>query len=62
MWYWTKVLFLVLVGAIVVWIAYEFFTFPAVSKLKNENPTTTSLIEHRIRSEKERPEKGHENK
>ena len=48
MWYWTKVLFLVLVGAIVVWAAYEFFTFPDISKLRNENPVTTSMIEYRI--------------
>src|SRR5829696_1904382 len=48
MWYWTKVLFLVLVGAVLVWLAYEFFTFPNISKLRNENPATTSMIEYRI--------------
>ncbi len=48
MWYWTKVLFLVFVGAVVVWLAYEFFTFPSVSKLRAENPVTTSMIEHRL--------------
>ena len=48
MWYWTKVLFLVLVGAVVVWLLYEFITFPSISKLRNENPTTTSMIEYRI--------------
>ncbi|HEX8289266.1 MAG TPA: biosynthetic peptidoglycan transglycosylase [Pyrinomonadaceae bacterium] len=48
MWYWTKVLFAIFVGAIVVWAAYEFFTFPNISKLRNENPTTSSLIEYRI--------------
>lgn len=48
MWYWTKVLFLVLVGAVVVWFLYEFITFPNISKLRNENPTTTSMIEFRI--------------
>ena len=48
MWYWTKVLFLVLVGAIIVWLGYEFFTFPNTSKLRNENPQTTSMIEYRI--------------
>ena len=48
MWYWTKVLFLVLVGAIVVWLGYEYITFPKVSKLRNENPVTTSMIEYRI--------------
>ncbi len=48
MWYWTKVLFFILAGAIAVWLLYEIATFPNISKLKNENPTTTSLIEYRI--------------
>src|SRR5690606_10427920 len=48
MWYWTKVLFLVLVGSIVVWLAYELITFPGISNLRTENPTTTSMIEHRL--------------
>lgn len=48
MWYWTKVLFLILVGAVLVWAAYEFFTFPNISKLRTENPTTSSMIEYRI--------------
>jgi monofunctional biosynthetic peptidoglycan transglycosylase len=48
MWYWTKVLFLVLIGAVVVWLGYEFITFPNTAKLRSENPTTTSMIEYRI--------------
>lgn len=48
MWYWTKVLFLILLGAIGVWMLYEFITFPGISKLRNENPTTSSMIEHRL--------------
>ncbi len=48
MWYWTKNLFLILVGAVVVWLAYEVITFPSISKLRSENPVTTSMIEHRI--------------
>ena len=48
MWYWTKVLFLIFVGAVIVWAAYEFFTFPNIAKLRNENPTTSSMIEYRI--------------
>ena len=48
MWYWTKVLFLVLVGAVVVWLTYEFFTFPNISKLRTENPATSSMIEFRL--------------
>jgi monofunctional biosynthetic peptidoglycan transglycosylase len=48
MWYWTKVLFLIFTGAIVVWMAYEVYTFPQIGKLRNQNPTTTSMIEYRI--------------
>ena len=48
MWYWTKVLFLILVGAVAVWFLYEVVTFPNISKLKTENPTTSSMIEYRI--------------
>lgn len=48
MWYWTKVLFLVLVGAVVVWFLYELITFPSISKLRTENPATSSMIEYRI--------------
>lgn len=48
MWYWTKVLFLIFVGAIGVWLAYELLTFPSISALRTENPVTTSMIEHRL--------------
>jgi len=47
MWYWIKVLLLILIGAVVCWIAYELITFPGISRLKTENPTTTSMIEFR---------------
>ncbi len=60
MWYWTKVLFLIFFGAVVVWLAYEFFTFPTISKLRAENPATTSMIEHRLdqaREEGKEPKK-----
>lgn len=53
MWYWTKVLFLVLVGAVLVWLAYEAITFPSISKLRTENPATTSMIEYRLQQAKE---------
>jgi len=46
-WYWTKVLFLILVGSLLAWLAYELITFPSISRLKTENPTTTSMIEYR---------------
>ena len=48
MWYWIKILSLIFVGAIAVWIGYELITFPNISKLKNENPTTSSMIEFRL--------------
>ena len=48
MWYWVKVLFLVLRGAVVVWLGYEFLTFPSISKLRTENPATSSMIEYRL--------------
>jgi monofunctional biosynthetic peptidoglycan transglycosylase len=48
MWYWTKVLFLIFLGAIGVWLLYEVITFPPISKLQNENPTTSSMIEYRL--------------
>jgi monofunctional biosynthetic peptidoglycan transglycosylase len=48
MWYWTKVLFLIFLGAIGVWLLYELITFPSISKLRNENPTTSSMIEYRL--------------
>ncbi len=47
MWYWTKILFLVFVGAICVWLGYEYLTFPDISKLRTENPQTTSMMEAR---------------
>lgn len=48
LWYWTKIIVLIVVGVLVVWLGYEFFTFPNVAALKTENPTTTSMIEYRI--------------
>ncbi len=48
MWYWTKVLSLIFFGALGVWLLYEIVTFPHVWKLRNENPTTTSMIEYRL--------------
>jgi len=48
MWYWTKVLLLILLGTLGVWLVYEIVTFPHIWNLRNENPTTSSLIEYRI--------------
>ncbi len=52
MWYWTKVLFLILIGAICVWLAYELITFPSISSLRTENPMTSSMIEYRLSEER----------
>ena len=48
MWYWTKIIFLVFAGALLLWFLYEFVTFPAISRLRTENPTTSSMIEYRL--------------
>lgn len=47
MWYWVKISFLVLLGALALWLAYEVLTFPNISKLQKENPQTTSMMEAR---------------
>jgi len=47
-WKWVKRIFLVMVGACVLWFAFELVMFPNVGKLKSENPTTSSLIEYRL--------------
>ncbi|CAN5609758.1 hypothetical protein BH18ACI3_BH18ACI3_20800 [soil metagenome] len=60
MWYWTKILFLTLLGGIGVWLIYELLTFPAIADLRTQNPTTTSMIEYRLseaRSEGRDPRK-----
>ena len=48
MWYWTKILFSIFCGAVAVWLIYEIATFPNISKLRTENPVTSSMIEHRL--------------
>jgi monofunctional biosynthetic peptidoglycan transglycosylase len=52
MWYWTKVLFLILLGALGVWLLYEVITFPHIWNLRTESPVTTSLIEYRLGEQK----------
>jgi len=47
MWYWTKVSFFILLGAVAVWIVYEYLTFPGIAKLRNENPVRTSMMQAR---------------
>lgn len=46
-WYWSKIITLIIVGTLIVWIGYEVLTFPDIAKLKTENPATTSMIETR---------------
>ena len=43
-------------GVFIGWLGYEFITFPSISKLRTENPATTSLIETRIKEAKARGE------
>ncbi|MBK9766010.1 MAG: transglycosylase domain-containing protein [Chloracidobacterium sp.] len=53
-------LFIIFAGAVAVWIGYELITFPAISRLRTENPTTSSMIEFRIseaRAEGKEPKK-----
>lgn len=48
MWNWIKIILSIIIGAVTLWLIYEAFTFPSISKLRDENPETTSLIESRI--------------
>ncbi|QQS42640.1 MAG: transglycosylase domain-containing protein [Acidobacteriota bacterium] len=57
MWRWTKILFSILAGAVAVWLIYEFITFPSISRLRTENPETTSLIDARIAEAEEEGKK-----
>lgn len=60
MWYWTKLLVLIFIGSLGVWLIFEIATFPNISRLRTENPTTTSLIEYRMaeaRAEGREPKK-----
>lgn len=45
---WIKIGSITILGALLVWAAFEFLTFPNIAKLRTENPTTTSLIEARM--------------
>lgn len=53
-------LFLIFAGAVGVWLLYELITFPGISRMRTENPSTSSLIEYRLseaRSEGKEPKK-----
>jgi monofunctional glycosyltransferase len=45
--HWIKVWSWVLIGVFIGWLCYEFITFPSISRLRTQNPATTSLIETR---------------
>jgi monofunctional glycosyltransferase len=45
--HWIKVWSWVLIGVFLGWLIYEVITFPTLSRLRTENPATTSLIETR---------------
>lgn len=47
---------LVLLGLFLGWIIFEFVTFPNTSRLRDQNPETTSMIETRIREAQARGE------
>ena len=49
MWIWVRNIFWILLGVLVLWLVFEIITFPAIPKLKTENPTTTSMIEYRLK-------------
>jgi len=51
-----KYTFLMLVGLFLGWIIFEFITFPNTSRLRDQNPETTSMIETRIREARARGE------
>src|ERR671921_125983 len=48
MWRLIKTLVLVLFALFTLWIVYEVVTFPRVSRLRTQNPATTSMIETRL--------------
>ncbi len=45
-----------LLGLFVGWILFELITFPNISKLRDQNPESTSMIEARMREAQERGE------
>src|ERR1044072_1924222 len=46
-WRWIKVWVLVLMGVFIGWLCYEFITFPSISRLRDQNPATTAMIDTR---------------
>src|SRR5437870_2701472 len=56
MWRSIKIFLLALVGGLVGWLIFEVATFPNISRLRAENPASTSMIETRINEAKARGE------
>ena len=54
MWRRIKIIILGLGAVLLLVLLYEFITFPSISSLRTENPTTTSLIEARVSEARER--------
>ncbi|HEX5709613.1 MAG TPA: transglycosylase domain-containing protein, partial [Pyrinomonadaceae bacterium] len=48
MWRLIKKVALVVLALFTVWVVYEAVTFPRVSRLRTQNPETTSMIEARV--------------
>lgn len=49
MWRWIKRIVLATLGLFVLWLCFEIITFPNISRLRDENPATISMIETRIK-------------
>ena len=49
MWRQIKIFICALIGGVIGWLCYEVITFPNISRLRTENPASTSLIETRIK-------------
>jgi monofunctional biosynthetic peptidoglycan transglycosylase len=56
MWRWIKRFVLAVIIALVLFLGYEVVTFPRVSKLRSENPSTTAMIETRATEAREKGE------
>lgn len=53
---WIKRIFFAFFLVGIVWLIYEFITFPSISKLREQNPQTTSMIEARKKEAKAKNE------
>ena len=60
-WRWIKVWVLVLVGVLIGWLCYEFITFPSISRLRDQNPSTTAMIDTRAQEAVARGEQPRQN-